>query len=257
MGSIPTAVSVPGAELALRAVSVAPDPETPVIVNCAGRTRSIIGAQSLIHAGIPNPVFALRNGTMGWTLDGLALERNQARRPPEISGEALAKARSRARDFSYRAGVRRILPVELARLLANPDRTVYCFDVREPEEYTAGHLPGFRGIPGGQLVQETDQYAPVRGARLVLADDLGPRADMTAAWLAQMAWDVYVLEGGFDGPLEPGSGSEPPPRPAEGRYRRPYEGVDNPPAAMQAYLDWELGLVGQLERDASHGFFVL
>jgi hypothetical protein len=31
-------------------------------VNCAGRTRSIIGTQSLINAGVPNPVTALRNG---------------------------------------------------------------------------------------------------------------------------------------------------------------------------------------------------
>jgi rhodanese-related sulfurtransferase len=37
--------------------------------------------------------------------------------------------------------------------------------------------------------------APVRGARLVLADTDGVRANMTASWLAQMAWDVYVLDG--------------------------------------------------------------
>ena len=52
-------------------------PETLVVVNCAGRTRSIIGAQSLINAGIPNKVVALKNGTMGWHLAGLELERGQ------------------------------------------------------------------------------------------------------------------------------------------------------------------------------------
>ncbi len=45
--------------------------------------------------------------------------------------------------------------------------------------------------------------------------------------------------------------------PFEDVYRRPYEGADNPVDAMQAYLDWEFGLVAQLERDASHGFFVI
>lgn len=45
--------------------------QTPIVVNCAGRTRSIIGAQSLINAGLRNPVYALRNGTIGWTLAGL------------------------------------------------------------------------------------------------------------------------------------------------------------------------------------------
>jgi hypothetical protein len=133
-------------------------------------------------------------------------------------------------------------------------------------------LPGFRNAQGGQLVQETDHYAPVRGARIVLADDLGPRADMTAAWLAQMGWDVLVLDwpspdwpspdwSGPDWsgnmPLETGTDGAPPPRGPEGRYKRPYEGTDNAGAAMQAYLDWEYGLVEQLRRDDSHGFFVI
>jgi rhodanese-related sulfurtransferase len=67
--------------------------------------------------------------------------------------------------------------------------TIYRFDVRSPEEHANGHLPGFRLAPGGQLVQETDFYAPVRGARIVLADDDGVHANMTASWLAQMAWN--------------------------------------------------------------------
>src|SRR5262249_7826608 len=41
--SIPSAVNVPGAELVLRIRDLAPSPQTMVVVNCAGRTRSIIG----------------------------------------------------------------------------------------------------------------------------------------------------------------------------------------------------------------------
>jgi hypothetical protein len=40
-------------------------------------------------------------------------------------------------------------------------------------------------------------------------------------------------------------------------YKRPYEGTDNGAQAMQAYLDWEYGLVAQLERDGTHGFHVI
>ena len=47
------------------------------------------------------------------------------------------------------------------------------------------------------------------------------------------------------------------PSPRIDRYRRPYEGTDNPREAMQGYLDWEFGLVAQLGRDATHGFRVL
>nr|WP_249815764.1 MULTISPECIES: rhodanese-like domain-containing protein [unclassified Bradyrhizobium] len=252
--NIPGSVNVSGAELVLRAGRAAPDPDTTIIVNCAGRTRSIIGTQSLINAGVPNKVRALRNGTIGWTLARRELDHGADRRGaigPFEGGPA------NARDVAYRAGVRHIGAGEMSVLLAQSDRTLYRFDVRDAEEYAAGHLPGFRHYPGGQLVQETDMAAPVRGARILLADDKGVRADMTASWLAQMSWEVYVLDGGYDGALEVG----PPlvlPKPDPGhRYRRPYEGTDVAEGAMQAYLDWEYGLVEQLRRDATHGFYVI
>jgi len=254
--SLPGGISVPGAELVLRARTIAPDPATTIIVNCAGRTRSIIGTQSLINAGIPNPVVALRNGTIGWTLAGQTLATGSDRRFPEVPDADAATARTRARDVAYRAGVRRVGEDDLAHLAADTRRTLYRFDVRTPEEYAAGHRPGFRSAPGGQLVQETDHFAPVRGARIVLDDDLGVRADMTASWLAQLGWEVLVLDAPSDRP-ETGDPLALPPRPAAGRYRRPYEGTDNPVAAMTAYLEWEYGLVDQLARDGTHGFHIL
>lgn len=252
--NIPGSVSVPGAELVLRAGQAAPDPETTIIVNCAGRTRSIIGTQSLINAGVPNKVRALRNGTIGWTLARHPLNHGADSRGaigPSEGGPA------KARDVAYRAGVRHVGANEMSALAAQTHRTLYRFDVRDADEYTAGHLPGFRHYPGGQLVQETDMAAPVRGARIVLTDDRNIRADMTASWLAQMGWEVYVLEGGYDGALEIGPPLVvPKPDPAH-RYRRPYEGTDVAEAAMQAYLDWEYGLVEQLRRDGTHGFYVI
>nr|WP_246189162.1 rhodanese-related sulfurtransferase [Pandoraea anapnoica] len=371
--NIPGSTSVPGAELVLRVRELAPDPATRVIVNCAGRTRSIIGTQSLVNAGLPNPVAALRNGTIGWTLAGQTLERGADRRHPATVREAtLAVAREGARAVADRAGVRRVALEDVPSLNA-PGRTVYRFDVRTPEEYAAGHLPDFANAQGGQLVQETDHQAPVRGAWIVLADDDGVRADMTGSWLAQMGWTVYVVEphsaharsaqGGWplhtpsapevatvtpallarwldeaapgqiavldftsgvnyvkrhipgawfvirarlaealrtigpvqryvltcgssllarfaaadlrrltdaeivvlDGgtqawinaglPLESGETHLASAR--DDRYRRPYEGTDNAAEAMQAYLDWEFGLVDQLHRDGTHHFQVV
>ena len=282
--SIPRGMSVPGAELVLRAREIAPDPKTTIIVNCAGRTRSIIGAQSLINAGLPNPVYALRNGSIGWKLAGQVLDHGKDARFPQVSPEHAAEARLMAREVAYRAGVKRLDPAMLSDLAKDETRTLYCFDVRTPEEYAAGHIPGFKSAPGGQLVQETDMNAAVRGARIVLADDIGPRADMSASWLAQMGWEVYVLDGALarlaaadlaalthrkvyvlnggtaawsatGKPLETGltqAASDP-----DDVYRRPYEGTDNAASAMQAYLDWEYGRVAQLARDGSHGFFVI
>lgn len=369
--SIPSGISVPGAELVLRARDLAPDPRTQIIVNCAGRTRSLIGAQSLINAGLPNPVAALRNGTIGWTLAGQTLEHGQTRRAGPSSDGGRAQARRAAQGLAQRAGAR-FLPLAQRNQLENTQRSVFWLDVRTPEEYRAGHLAGFASAPGGQLVQETDHHVAVRGARLVLLDDDGVRAAMTASWLAQLGWEVWVLEGA--GPADWNeAGPEQPPlpelpevarvqaelladwleqegaetlvidlapsaehvrqhipgswwalssqleqalahvpaharivlscqdglrsrfaaahlatripvpvfwlqggmqawaaqqRPVEAgdarlaspridRYRRPYEGTSNPREAMQAYLDWEFGLVAQLGRDGTHGFSVL
>src|SRR5204863_1072192 len=188
--NIPGSVSVPGAELVLRAGQAAPDPETTIVVNCAGRTRSIIGTQSLINAGVANKVVALRNGTIGWTLAKQNLEHGADRRGGIGPFE---DAEANARDVAYRAGVRRVSVEEAKALEAQTHRTLYRFDVRDAEEYAAGHITGFRHYAGGQLVQEIDMAAPVRGARILLSDNRGIRADMTASWLAQMGWETYVF----------------------------------------------------------------
>ena len=368
--SIPTAISCPGAELVLRIAELAPRPETRVIVNCAGRTRSIIGTQSLVNAGIPNQVAALRNGTIGWTLAGQKLDRGQTRKFTDVSASTIDSAAARARKVADRAGVKRTAVTELDTWRMQVGRTTYFFDTRTPEEFAAGHLLGFRSTPGGQLVQETEMVAPVRGARIVLADNDGVRANMTASWLAQMAWDVCVLDGlerayysdrgEWAAPLPPtpsvkfipadelallqksgtvvvldlgkhaqyvkghipgalyvlrsqfrkalsaipratqyvltcADGVQSSYAAAEiaralgaevsalkggtrawaaaghtleqgatqllsepiDRYKRPYEGTDNAHVAMQAYLDWEFGLVEQLGRDGTHHFWVL
>ncbi len=372
--SIPTATSVPGAELVLRIRQLAPSSETRVIVNCAGRTRSIIGTQSLLNAGIANPVAALRNGTIGWKLAGQKLDHGQNRKFGQTAEFNRSEAAYAARKVADKAGVKRVLLDQIQDWESQDLRTTYFFDVCTPEEYLAGHLPGFNSAPGGQLVQETEMIAPVRGARLVLADSDGVRANMSASWLAQMGWDVFVVDGAVSADFsEAGPWKQPLPPlpvvrkispatlnqwlqvpeetvvldvatsacyrqahipgawfilrsslakdrervpgakryvftcqtgklslfaaaeldaivsatgqevvvldggtqawcaagfPSEGglsrlasepidRYRRPYEGTDNPREAMQGYLDWEYGLVKQLARDGTHHFRVL
>jgi rhodanese-related sulfurtransferase len=191
--SIPRGISVPGGELALRARDIAPSASTTIIVNCAGRTRSIIGAQSLINAGLPNRIFALRNGTIGWTLAGFQVERGRSDRFPRK--ETINQtARADAQAWATRASVPLLDRDTYQRFCDEADqRTLFRLDVRTPEEYAAGHAQGFASAPGGQLVQATDEWIVVRGARLVLFDDDGVRARMAASWLKQMGWDAAVV----------------------------------------------------------------
>ncbi|TPG44297.1 sulfurtransferase [Roseomonas nepalensis] len=194
--TIPGSICCPNGELALRIAALAPDPETTIVVNCAGRTRSIIGAQTLRHLGVPNPVLALENGTQGWFLADLPLDHGANRLYPAPAGD-MAQARSRAEAHAARAEVGWADARTLTAWMGDPTRSTFLCDVRTPEEFAAGSLPGAQSAPGGQLLQATDQYVGVRGARLVLFDSEGVRAPMVAAWLRQMGWDAFVLTEGL------------------------------------------------------------
>jgi len=199
--NIPDGVDVPGAELAYRVHDLAPDPETLVVVNCAGRTRSIIGCQSLRNAGIPNRVVALKDGTMGWELAGFACERGATSVAPPPSEEGLARARAAAERVAKRFEVKFASRDAVQAWQRDAGRTLYLLDVRARDEYEAGHIVGSRHAPGGQVVQATDEFVAVRNARVVLIDPARVRSVMTASWLNQMGWDdVHVLEPeGVDG----------------------------------------------------------
>lgn len=373
--NIPTGISVPGAELVLRAPQLVKDENTTIIVNCAGRTRSIIGTQSLINAQTPHQIYALRNGTIGWTLAEQQLEKGQQRRYEDFLNidQIDTAVVQRAAALAHKAGVKVINQAQLDALQAESSRSTYLIDVRSAAEYQAGHYPKARWVAGGQLVQETDHYVGTRGGRVVLFDHHLARAFMSASWLAQMNWETYVFEDDFakffteQGEWQPtlpslkdqlsfldadtlaahlateptlildintlalyrkghlkgahwllksdiariptlfdlnqytqivltcGGGclaqyaaedltqlTTTPVVVLKGgnhawlhagyqldqssssilseeidRYKRPYEGTDNSKEAMQAYLDWEFGLVDQLKKDNTHGFFVV
>lgn len=204
--NIPTAIDVPGGELVHRIQDLVSDETVPVVVNCAGRTRSIIGCQSLINAGLKNPVVALKNGTMGWYLAGLGLEKGASRTAAPPSHEASAWGCQAAARVSEQFQVQTVSWDQAQSWLADQTedrgeskgRTTYLLDVRAPEEFAEGHTAGSRSAPGGQLVQATDRYVGVQNARLILVDDTETRARMAASWLVQMGWrDVFVLEGGL------------------------------------------------------------
>lgn len=198
--SMPGAASCPGGELVARALRH----DGLVVVNCAGRTRSIMGAQSLISAG-KHDVRALKNGLMGQRLAGLPFHHGRCETHvdrPLAEGAAPAAARLAS---ALRIAV--IGSEGVHALLADATRSCYLFDVRLPGAWRAGTLPGAISAPGGQLVQQTDAYAPVRNARIIVFDTDAVQAPMTAFWLRQMGWEVYIHRARADALA--------PPRPAE------------------------------------------
>lgn len=196
--TIPGSVCCPNGELGYRLTELVPDDSTPIVVNCAGRTRSIIGAQTLIDLGVKNPVYALENGTQGWYLADLPLEHGSDRRYPAVpTGTSLEAQRQAAVQLARRAGVQTVDPAQVLAWSEDASRSLFLCDVRTPEEFALGSLPGAQHTPGGQLVQSTDLYIGVRQARLVLFDNDGVRAPIVAAWLRQLGHEAYVLDGGL------------------------------------------------------------
>ncbi|HTH76802.1 MAG TPA: rhodanese-like domain-containing protein [Trinickia sp.] len=196
--TIPSSICCPNGELGYRIRELVPDDATPIVINCAGRTRSIIGAQTLINLGIPNPVMALANGTQGWFLEDLPLEHGSTRRYPDaVAPTAHAPMLDASRILAERFDVPEVDPATFVQWANDPTRTLYLCDVRTLEEYAEGSLPGAQHTPGGQLIQATDQYIAVRHARIVLFDSDGVRAPIVASWLRQLGHDATVLRGGL------------------------------------------------------------
>ena len=198
--NIPGSINVPVSELVFRFFQLGVSPDTLVVVNCAGRTRSLIGAQTLINAGIPNKVAAMRGGTMAWQMAGFPLEHGSTRHAPEPWGANLQKALQTAQKVADRFGVKTIDSKQLEVFKADKDRSLYIIDLRTPDEYRAGHRPDSTYGWGVQLVQGMDKYAATSNARVVLIDNYMVRALMTASWMVQADWpETYVLANPFEG----------------------------------------------------------
>lgn len=197
--NIPGGLSCPNGELVLHIDGLVKDPKTKVVVNCAGRTRSIIGAQTLIDWGLPNEVVALENGTQGYWLEGIPIEHGADRRVPagDLSASAIEQKRARAKAHAERHGVVYASAADVNAMAKDGSRSTYLFDIRTAEEFAKNALPAFAHAPGGQLQQATDQWVGVKGGRIVLSD-MGEaiRAPFVAAWLRQLGHEALVLAEG-------------------------------------------------------------
>ena len=241
---IPGAILCPGAELVYRVPPVIEE-DTDIVVHCGGRTRSIIGAQTLIDAGCER-VFALENGTMAWQAEGLELEHGNHASLPPPEKSWLMPIRAMARQMASRWYIDRMRSIPLKTAC-----TRYLIDVRSREEYEVGHIPGAMHVPGGHLLQNLDRYLVVHNAMVVLIDSDRVRATTVAVWLRRMGWRrVFVFSLDDDkSDLETGPGAIA--SPLEDRDLDPQDYADPQEliAKNRAYLEWEQALLQQIEGD--------
>jgi len=189
--SIPNSICCPNGELAYRVSSHVKDINTEIIINCAGRTRSIIGAQTLIDLGISNKVKALENGTQGWFLSDLCLDHNKSNfldvRPNDTE---LKKIQNKIFKSLINHNINLIDFSKAQELILDKNKSTFIFNVTNSKK----NISSIRHVPGGQLVQATDKYIGVLNATLILVDDGDLiRAGTTAIWLKKMGYQVHVL----------------------------------------------------------------
>jgi rhodanese-related sulfurtransferase len=98
-----------------------------------------------------------------------------------------------------------------AQILAKPDRAGWHFlDVREPDEYAAGHIPGARNFPRGFLEvradlehYKRDPWLEDRGRKLILYCGGGHRSALASRTLQEMGFHrVLSLAKGWTGWIE-------------------------------------------------------
>lgn len=213
---VPTGRSLPGGELILHAWDLDQDKETPLIINCAGRTRSIIGTQALHRLGVTH-ARALKNGGMGIILEGLQLEEGKPSEIPAPSEQSRAHGEVLGAQVAEEEGIPFVSVEELRALQAEAgSRTLYVLDVRLAPEFSGGHIPGAISIPGGQAAQRTDEVVAVRAGKIVTYCDKNARGVMAAYWLREMGLDVSVLRGGLTAWSEAGGVLEKPNEAASG-----------------------------------------
>ena len=96
-----------------------------------------------------------------------------------------------------------VAPGDLQSRLSGGEQIVV-IDVREPEEFARGKIPGAHTIPRGVLEMQVDGRLP-REATIVLYCGVGGRSALAAKSLADMGYDkVENLQGGWSGWMQAG-----------------------------------------------------
>ena len=199
--TIPGARSVPFSELAYRVRDLLPDDKTQLIVHCGAVTRGVLGTESLIEAGLENPILMASNGVRGWAHAGHELERGCDRVCGPVSAKSLEFSLAARSRITRNQDVGFITHEELSVWRDEAEqRTLHLVDIRSEEEYIAGHIAGSISVIGSELVGLYEDHIGTLNGRVCLIDDNGCRAATVASWLTRMGWpDVAVLKDALSG----------------------------------------------------------
>lgn len=196
---LPGAYPVPWGQMAIEAPVIVPDRDAVVIANCAGRTRSIMGARLLRRMGY-HRAMALKGGTGAWRIAGYGAELQAGPGPakPEIPPSISTWTRGFGARIAEEEKIPRLSPRELEHMLRGGG-LVYVLDMRLPSEFVGGHLPGARLCPLTQAQFLADNLVGVRNAAVICTCDDGVRGVLGAWLLRGIGYpNACALRGGIE-----------------------------------------------------------
>ena len=212
---LPGAYCTPGGQLALLAPEIVHDKNNTIVTNCAGRTRSLLGAHVLRRMGFSN-VYALKGGTGAWRIAGHTeeLEKGDGARLPQLSETGMAACKQFAEQLAKEDHIHSLTPQEL-RARQDSDDLVYLLDVRVLDEYQASHIPGAHFCPGTQVALLVESLVGVKNAPIITMCAGRARAIIAASLLKGAGYpNLSILDGGTTAwtqqgfPLETGAPNE-------------------------------------------------
>ena len=181
VGHIPGARHVPRSKLEARIADAVGDRSAHVILYCASGNRSAWAARSLLDdLGYEN-VDSMTGGFTLWKDRGYEVEVPEGSMPVD-AGPSGAELPREAKS--------RINEVDPAFVLEQITKGAVLIDVRETDEFAAGHIPGARHVPRSNLESRIEGAVRDRSAHVILYSGSGERS----AWAARSLVDDLGYE---------------------------------------------------------------
>ena len=176
-------LSMPQDEIYVRYSDLPQDREIIVLCYTTGCQSSAQVAQVLLELEFPN-VKDMKTGISGWEAQGFPLK-----------GEYIASSASEI-------NVESISPSQL-KIKLDTNQDIYLIDVREKEEYKAGHIEKAHSLPLNQISSQLDKLS--KNKEIIIYSKTGSESKLACQYLTGKKFgNVRELAGGFEAWVEAG-----------------------------------------------------
>jgi len=184
-GHIPGAINIPRGVLEFKITEKYPDRNTNIITYCKKGGRGTLAASSLAKLKYKN-VRSIAGGWEAWVKVAPLPKKPEV---PEEIKKMVKEAKSKIKQIKL-AALKSMMKAKAPFVL---------IDIREPQEFEAGNIPGSVNIPRGLLEFKITKKYPNRDTAIIIYCKNGGRASLAAQSLERINYNnVRSVEGGWE-----------------------------------------------------------